>query len=318
MNLRLRNGMLPAAMLAVACAASSGSSVAATIVAPIDAFATSTFSSSNRNNYFIINTINQSGLSLRYVSGVTDFDSYLASRPQHTSNANRNEWFSRDFSQASPNRSSQNARQSKQSGDARGNVTKTNALQKNQQVSNSRSVKAKHSAGRVNKNQITPQSSAVSASSTSAITSSPLASIIYEFSALTSINGFVLWNEEYAGIGTTQLWSSTDGDNYTLLSTIKPNPSTFAPAGEIVPYLAQVFSFDPTIMLFFKLMVYDCPKPSANKDSYRGCGIGEVAFSSVPPDPNQGNVVPVPAALPLFASALGIFAWLGRRRKSHS
>ena len=135
---------------------------------------------------------------------------------------------------------------------------------------------------------------------------------------MTSINGLVLWNEEYAGIGTTQLLSSINGEEYTLLSTITPKPSKFARLGEIFTYLAQVFSFDPTLMLFFKLLVYDCPKPSANHDSYRGCGIGEVAFSSAPRPPSNILPVPVPAALPLLGSALGIFAWLGRRQKKLS
>jgi len=64
------------------------------------------------------------------------------------------------------------------------------------------------------------------------------------------------------------------------------------------------------------LLIYDCPKPSANHESYRGCGIGEVAFSSSPPSTTPE--VPVPAALPLLGSALGIFAWLGRRQKKTS
>jgi hypothetical protein len=271
------------------------------------------FSQTN-NSYAIENTINQSGLSLGYESGVTDFDSYLASKPEHTSNAKGNEWFSRDFSKPVKGLSSKNNGQKLQGKKGGSKVANAKALGKNQQVGSFRSANAKGSAGKPGKKQKAAKNSAVAAS-TSAVAKSPIVTITYGFGALTSINGFVLWNDEYAGIGTTELWSSIDGEEYTLLSTIKPEPSKFAPPNKIVPYLAQVFSFDPTIMLFFKLMIYDCPKPSANRDSFRGCGIGEVAFSAVPSGPSQSPVVPVPAALPLLASAIGLFAWLGRRQQ---
>ena len=323
MNHPLRNGTFFAATLVVAYATYVGQAAASTIVAPVTVFATSSFSPT-RNDYSIENTIDQSGLSLKYVSGVTDFDSYLASKPKHTSNANGNEWFSQDFSKADPGLSARNNGQKLQGGKVAAKATKSNASQKSnashkkQLISDVRSA-----AGKVSKKNTVPKSSTVSgnsststSTSTSAIANSPLVSITYGFGALTSIHGFVLWNEEFAGIGTTQLWSSIDGDNYTLLNTITPKPSIFAPAGKVVPYLAQVFSFDPTLMLFFKLLIYDCPKSPANKDSYRGCGIGEVAFSAVPGGPSQSPVVPVPAALPLLASALGLFAWLGRRQKN--
>ncbi len=42
----------------------------------------------------ITDTINQSGLSAGYVSGVTDFDSYIASNPTHSYVFNGFEWFS--------------------------------------------------------------------------------------------------------------------------------------------------------------------------------------------------------------------------------
>lgn len=313
MNLRLRNGTLSAAMLVAVCATCAMQAAAATIVAPVTAFATSNFGPT-RNDYSIENTIDQSGLSLDYVSGITDLNTYLASKPRHTSNANGNEWFSQDFSKAGKALSSRNDGLKTKSSSVSGNSKKATLLKK-RQVGGFSNANSKRPAAKVSKKSKVSKSASVSAArSTSAITSSPLLSITYGFSALTSINGFVLWNEEFAGIGTTQLWSSIDGKNYTLLSTITPKPSTFAPAGRIVPYLAQVFSFDPTLMLYFKLLIFDCTKPAANKDSYRGCGIGEVAFSSAPPSSNPDPVVPVPAALPLFASAIGIFAWLRRRQ----
>ena len=326
MNLRLRNGTLSAAMLVAVCATCVGQAAAATIVAPDTAFATSNFGPT-RNDYSIENTIDQSGLIRKYVSGVTGLEGYLALAPRHTSNANGNEWFSEDFSKSSQSLSSQSTRQILQGGKTKGQAQKSNASRKIQQVSGFRSVSSNRSAGKPGKkrklsknNTISVNNSIITTTSSAlaSITSTPLVTIIYEFSALTTINGFVLWNEEYAGIGITQLLSSVNGLDYTLLSTITPEPSKFAQPRELVPYLAQVFSFDPTLMLYFKLLIYDCPKPSANRDSYRGCGIGEVAFSALPRGPGQSPVVPVPAALPLLASALGLFAWLGRRQQNRN
>jgi hypothetical protein len=248
---RLHVGNIFPVVLGFVVAFCSGQAKAATIVAPVTASATTTFVSSSGNDYSILNTIDQSGLSVGYVSGETDFNSYLASNPKHTSLANGNEWFSKDYY-------------------------------------GRRSVASQ--------------------------------TVTYGLSALTSINAFALWNEEFAGIGKTQLFSSTDGLTYTLLSTITPVRSIFAPGTTIVPYSAQVFSFDLTSMLFFRLVIENCPGPPRNSGStYRGCGIGEVAFSAVlpgpvdvPPVPN----VPLPAAFPLLGSALGFFAWMGRRRKN--
>lgn len=55
--------------------------------------AASVVASSERFNVPVINTINQSGLSTSYVSGVTDFDSYIAANPTHSFNF-IGEWFS--------------------------------------------------------------------------------------------------------------------------------------------------------------------------------------------------------------------------------
>lgn len=232
--------------LGIACACYCGQATASTIVAPIGAEASTTFSPSSGNDYSILNTIDQSGLSAGYVSGVTDFDSYLAGNPTHTSLANGNEWFSRDYGR------------------------RTVAVQ----------------------------------------------TVTYAFSALTSINGFALWNEEFAGIGTTQLWwSAAIGGEFTFLDTVTPLDSAFGSPN----YLAQIFKFDPIDMLFFRLVIENCPGPPRRASNYRGCGIGEVAFSSVPPGPVDNNpIVPLPAALPLFGSALGFFVWMGRRRKSYN
>jgi hypothetical protein len=263
----LRSAGTQAAALGVACAIYSGQSVASTIVAPVSAFATSQFNSGNIN-YSIGNTINQSGLSLGYASGITDFGSYLATHAAHTSSAKGTEWFSRDYNN--------HARQN-------------------------------HNTRKVSSHRTSNKRSNIRVSGLT---------VTYRFSELTPINGFALWNEEFAGIGTTQLLSSMDGITFSLLGIINPVPSTFAPDGKIVPYAAQVFSFDLTTMLFFRLLIADCPGPPSNQSSYRGCGIGEIAFSAVPRGPQDSVPVPLPASLPLLGSMLGVFFWLGQRKNN--
>lgn len=236
-----------AVALGFTCVVYGGESMASTIVAPVTASASTTFSSSSGNNYSILHTFDQSGLSLGYVSGETDFDDYLAGNPTHTSLANGNEWFSKDY---------------------------------------------------YGKRRVAIQT------------------VTYAFSALTSINGFALWNEEFAGIGTTQLWWAAGDGKFTLFDTIIPTDFAFGSPN----YLAQKFEFDLIDMLFFRLVITDCLGPPKSQSNYRGCGIGEVAFSAIlppPPGPVDNNpVVPLPAALPLLGSALGFFAWMGRRRKA--
>jgi len=227
--------------LGISCASYGGHATASTIVAPIGAKASTTFSSSG-NNYSILHTFDQSGLSSKYVSGETDFDNYLAGNPIHTSLASGREWFSQDYG----------------------------------------------------KSRIARQT------------------VTYTFGALTSINGFALWNEEFAGIGTTQLWWAAADGKYTLFDTIKPADSAFGSN-----YLAEIFAFDnPINMLFFRLVILDCLGPPSSESKYRGCGIGEVAFSADLGPRDNNSIVPLPAALPLLGSALGLFVWMGRRRKS--
>lgn len=58
------------------------------IISPVAASASSDVSTNS-----IGNTIDQSGLSMNFTSGVTDFDAYVASNPTHTAAFNVFEWF---------------------------------------------------------------------------------------------------------------------------------------------------------------------------------------------------------------------------------
>ena len=85
MKNRLLKGLVASFTLVV-----SGIADAGVIVSAISASASSEYSS----GYDIGNTIDQSGLSLTYNSGVDDFDTYLGLNPSHVNTSFNNEWFS--------------------------------------------------------------------------------------------------------------------------------------------------------------------------------------------------------------------------------
>jgi len=236
------NRRLPVPLLLAAIPICLGiNSVSAnTVVSAVSGLATSTFISSKGNNYSINNTINQSGLSTGYVSGVTDFDAYLATNPTHASTANGAEWFSKN-------------------GDAKG------------------------------------------------------VSVTYDLGRALNIDAMALWNEEFAGLGHTNLLGSLDGVTYVLLSTILPADSPYAVGDAVTQYSAQKFSFLEMTLRYLKLDILDCPGPPPDKSNYRGCGIGEVAFSAS----EALTPVPLPGALSLLGPCLAMLAWRGRRKALH-
>ncbi|MCG6858265.1 MAG: VPLPA-CTERM sorting domain-containing protein [Salaquimonas sp.] len=88
-------------ILATVLAASMGAGIMAcnasastVIVSPVDAIASTT---NGINDLDIGNTIDHSGLTIDFINGVTDFDSYIALDPYHSSAAAGNEWFSRSY-----------------------------------------------------------------------------------------------------------------------------------------------------------------------------------------------------------------------------
>ena len=174
----------------------------------------------------INDTLNQNGLAIGYTSGVTDFDSYIASNPSHTSTYSGFEWFSNPGSNS--------------------------------------------------------------------------ASVTYNLGSLQTIDALALWNEEAAGIGVLDLFTSTDGINFSVLSLgLSPTDNSPYPA----PYFADVFSFSPISTQYIRFDMSACPQQPAN---YTSCAIGEVAFRQ-----GQSNV-PEPSAITLLGLGL---AGIGFSRK---
>lgn len=129
------------------------------------------------------------------------------------------------------------------------------------------------------------------------------AQVTYDLGSVLTIDKMALWNEESSGIGSLDLLFSIDNITFvSLLVALVPTDNNLSTGS----YSADVFSFAAESMRYIQLVMTRCPQP--DPASYAGCAIGEVAFSSV-------SAVPVPAALPLFASGLGALGFIGWRRK---
>lgn len=301
----LRAGVTVSALFAVSAAlwlspVMTEQASASVVIAATNATASSTFTSSTGADYSILNTIDQSGLSLSYTSGQTNFEDYIAGNPTHTSTANGNEWFSRNYSTSS-NTVKKNKKKNKR------NKALSFASSSNGSGVFSPASSTKKKVKRSKKsNSLT--SAAAKKKPKDVISVSGL-TVTYNFAEPTSIGGLALWNEEFAGIASAELRYSLDGSTYQLLTLINPHRNAYAPPNTVVPYLPQVFSFDFTTMLYLQMKVLTCYLPATKDTSYRGCSVGEVAFSA------DLTPVPVPAALPLLGTGLGALAWARRRQR---
>ena len=125
----------------------------------------------------------------------------------------------------------------------------------------------------------------------------------FDLGSVMTIDRIAIWNEEFAGFGSASISVSTDGVDFDPLTMI----DSLTDHGFLVEYFADVFSFGPVDARYVRLDLSGCPQPNGTQD-FDLCGIGEVAFNAMAP-------VPVPAALPLFAAALGFGGLFGRRRR---
>jgi|1_EtaG_2_1085319.scaffolds.fasta_scaffold00001_534 hypothetical protein len=127
------------------------------------------------------------------------------------------------------------------------------------------------------------------------------ASVTYDLGAVYSIDALALWNEEAAGIGLLDLYGSSDGVNFSLLSGgVTPTDHPTHP----YDYSADVFGFGAALLQYVRLDMSRCPQQPGDFDS---CAIGEVAF-------RQATQVPEPGTLALLALGLGGLVTVGRRK----
>jgi hypothetical protein len=135
------------------------------------------------------------------------------------------------------------------------------------------------------------------------------ASVTYDLGELDLIDGVALWNEEVSGIGTLDLFWSTDNSTFSPWAiNLKPIDNNLGG-----PYSAQVFNLSPVNARYFRFDMSDCPQIPG---FFPACSIGEVAFR----DPDD-NVVPEPTALALLGISLAALITTRRTgllRRSHN
>jgi hypothetical protein len=103
------------------------------------------------------------------------------------------------------------------------------------------------------------------------------ATVTYDLGSVVAIDRLALWNEESSGIGTLNLFSSTDGVTFTLLaSSLRPTDHAITAPIDSPPYPADVFAFASTSARFVRFVITDSPQP--NPGSFPAAAIGEVAF----------------------------------------
>lgn len=190
--------------------------------------ASATINSGGPGDGLITQTLDQSGLITPYVSGVTNFNTYIATNPQHSFVFSGNEWFA-------------------------------------------------------------------NAGSTSA-------SVTYDLGAILGIDALALWNEDFSGIATLNLFGSTDGVLFAALLGVNP-----ADGVNNLDYGPQVFSFGAVDTRYLRFDITNCPQQPSGYDS---CAIGEVAFRTA-----ATGAVPEPATWAMMLLGFGGIGYSMRRRR---
>jgi hypothetical protein len=223
----MKHKVLKACVMMAALAATASVAAAAVIVAPVSGVINSGGPGFGSLSY----TYDQSGLSNGYVSGVTDFDVYLATNPTHTISFDPYEWFS------------------------------------NQGTSS--------------------------------------ASVTYDLGSVMQIDRLALWNEESSGIGSLDLYGSTDGNVFNLIvSGLLPTDHPLANYG------ADVFNLGSVNVRYVRFDMSGCPQP--NVGSFNACAIGEVAFSSG----GGAGAIPEPGTAVLLGLGIAGLGLIRRKRAS--
>lgn len=125
--------------------------------------------------------------------------------------------------------------------------------------------------------------------------------VIFYLGGPWTIDKIALWNEEYVGIKSFSVYTSTDNISFNLvasnlLPTDNPTDSSY--------YYADIFNLTPSTGRYVKLEII-----STGDNSYNTVSMGEIAFST------SLNPVPEPTTLLLLGFGLAGIASIRRRFK---
>lgn len=128
------------------------------------------------------------------------------------------------------------------------------------------------------------------------------ASVTYNLGSSKTFDALALWNEDYAGIGSLALSTSSDGVTFApLVAGLLPLDNA-----NDVNYGPDVFLLGAVTAQYIRFDMTGCPQTPAGYDS---CAIGEVAFREA-----TGNGVPEPGILML--TSLALFGLVLTRRRA--
>lgn len=130
------------------------------------------------------------------------------------------------------------------------------------------------------------------------------ATVTYDLGSSIGIDKLALWNDEFSGIGSLDLFVSNDGMNFSSLAldlTPTNNPMN-------ADYVADVFSFGAVSARYIRFAMSGCPQ--ADPGNFPSCAIGEVAFSAA-----DVGMVPEPGTYALMLAGLLAVGVACRRRQ---
>ena len=128
--------------------------------------------------------------------------------------------------------------------------------------------------------------------------------LVFDLGTTYLVDRVAAWADEYAGFGTTNVWTSTDGIFFTAVGTF--TPTNHPPAGSTITYGADIalLTVSPARYVRFDILGPQTPR------EYEGLGIGEIAFSVSP----AATAIPEPSSMMLLAAGIGALARSRRRR----